>query len=58
MADVKMDKYKCKVCAYIYDPVKGDAQGGVKSHTSFESLDPSWVCPVCGVGKDQFEKVV
>jgi rubredoxin len=52
-----MDKYKCTVCGYIYDPEKGDPDNGVESGTDFKDIPDSWVCPECGVGKDQFEKV-
>jgi flavin reductase (DIM6/NTAB) family NADH-FMN oxidoreductase RutF/rubredoxin len=50
-----MKKYKCTVCGYIYDPAKGDPDGGIKPGTAFEDIPDDWVCPVCGVGKDQFE---
>ena len=50
-----MKKYRCTVCGYIYDPALGDPDGGIKPGTSFEALPADWVCPVCGVGKDQFE---
>lgn len=53
-----MDKYKCLVCGYIYDPTAGDSTQGVPAGTSFQDLPDAWVCPECGVGKDQFEKVV
>ena len=49
-----MAKYVCGVCGYIYDPEKGDPDSGVAPGTSFENLPDDWVCPVCGVGKDQF----
>lgn len=52
-----MNKYKCTVCGYIYDPVAGDASQGIVPGTAFESLPDSWVCPECGVGKDMFEKI-
>lgn len=52
----KMAKYKCTVCGYIYDPENGDPDNGIKSGTPFEELPDDWVCPVCGVTKDQFEK--
>ena len=42
-------KYRCTVCGHIYD----DEKEGVK----FEDLSSEWVCPLCGVGKDMFEKV-
>lgn len=53
----KMAKYKCSVCGYIYDPEKGDPDGGIKPGTAFEDIPNDWVCPVCGAAKDQFEKV-
>ena len=51
-----MDKYTCTVCGYVYDPATGDPDSGVPAGTAFADIDDSWVCPVCGVGKDQFEK--
>jgi len=53
----KMNKYKCTVCGYVYDPQNGDPDHGIKPGTPFEQLPDGWVCPVCGVGKDVFEKV-
>ena len=50
-----MKKYICKVCGYVYDPMQGDPNNGVEPETSFEKLPEDWLCPVCGVGKDQFE---
>ncbi len=52
-----MDKYKCTVCSYIYDPAKGDPDHGYPAGTKFADLPDTWVCPECGVGKDMFEKI-
>ncbi|HAR40777.1 MAG TPA: rubredoxin [Coprothermobacter sp.] len=52
-----MNKYKCSVCGYIYDPEKGDPTSGVKPGTAFEDLPVDWVCPVCGSTKDKFRPV-
>jgi len=52
-----MDKWKCTVCGYIYDPEAGDPDSGVPENTPFEQLPDDWVCPICGATKDQFEKV-
>ncbi|HLD41035.1 MAG TPA: rubredoxin [Candidatus Omnitrophota bacterium] len=52
-----MDKYRCTVCGYIYEPEKGDPDNGVNPGTAFEDLPDSWLCPECGVGKDMFEKI-
>lgn len=52
-----MDKYVCTVCDWVYDPEVGDPENGVAPGTRFEDIPDDWVCPVCGVGKDMFEKV-
>lgn len=53
----RMAKYQCTVCGYIYDPESGDPDGGIKPGIPFEQIPDSWVCPVCGASKDQFEKM-
>ncbi|HUV95711.1 MAG TPA: rubredoxin [Anaerolineae bacterium] len=52
-----MDKWECLVCGYVYDPEAGDPDNGVGPGTSFEALPDDWVCPDCGAGKDEFEKI-
>lgn len=52
-----MQKWKCTVCDYVYDPGKGDPDNGVAPGTTFEDIPDSWVCPECGAPKDQFVKV-
>ena len=42
-------KYKCTVCGYIYNDEK--------ENVKFEELPEDWTCPLCGVGKELFEKV-
>ena len=43
-------KYQCIICGYIYDPAEND-------NVEFKDLPEDWVCPECGVGKDQFEEM-
>ncbi len=50
-----MKKYICKVCGYEYDPVVGDVDNGIAPGTAWEDVPEGWVCPLCGVGKDEFE---
>ena len=52
-----MAKYKCSVCGYVYDPELGDPDSDILAGTAFEKLPEDWLCPVCGAGKDEFEKV-
>ena len=50
-----MEKFICNTCGYVYDPAVGDPDAGIAPGTPFESLPDDWVCPLCGVGKDDFE---
>ena len=50
-----MEKYICP-CGYEYDPEQGDYENGVAPGTKWEDVPEDWVCPVCGLGKDMFEK--
>lgn len=54
---MNMDKYVCDVCGYVYDPAVGDPDNGIEPGTAFEDLPEDWLCPLCGVGKDEFSKV-
>ena len=47
-------KYVCDVCGYVYDPEAGDPDNGIPHGTAFEDLPDDWLCPDCGVGKDEF----
>jgi rubredoxin len=51
-----MEKWKCSVCGYIYDPAVGDTDKGVAPRTTFEQLTEDWTCPVCGQPKSVFER--
>ncbi len=49
-----MEKYKCVVCGYIYDPVAGEPENGIAPGTRFADLPADYLCPVCGAGKEEF----
>ena len=51
-----MEKYVCNICGYTYDQSLGDPDNQVAPGTAFADLPADWVCPVCGAGKDSFEK--
>ena len=50
-----MKKYICTVCQWVYDPEIGDPEQGIEPGVAFENLPDDYVCPLCGVGKDEFE---
>ncbi|MCL1829114.1 MAG: rubredoxin [Oscillospiraceae bacterium] len=49
-------KYVCDVCGYEYDEAAGDPDSGIAPGTKWEDVPDGFVCPVCGVGKDEFSK--
>lgn len=53
---VIMKKYVCIICGYVYDPAAGDPDSGIAPGTAFEDLPADWVCPLCGVGKEDFKE--
>ena len=52
-----MAKYQCSVCGYIYDPEFGDPDNSVALGTAFEAIPDTWVCPICGAAKSEFNKM-
>ncbi|GHT37044.1 rubredoxin [Endomicrobiia bacterium] len=51
-----MEKWKCSVCGYMYDPAVGVLKDNIAPGIPFEKLPDDWVCPLCGVSKSDFEK--
>ena len=52
-----MKKYVCNTCGFEYDPAIGDLDNDIAPGTPFEDFPADWVCPLCGVGKDDFSPV-
>ena len=53
---IDMKKYVCDVCGYVYDEAVGDPDNGIAPGTKWEDLPEDFVCPLCGVGKDEFSE--
>ena len=47
--------WKCQICSFIYDEKEGWPDDGIPPGTKWEDVDEEWVCPSCGVGKEEFE---
>ena len=47
-------KYVCQVCGYVYNEELGEPESGIAAGTKWEDLPEDYVCPLCGVGKDEF----
>ena len=51
-----MSKYVCDVCGWEYDEEVGCPEEGIVAGTKFAELPEGFVCPLCGVGKEEFTK--
>ena len=52
-----MAKYVCSVCGYEYDETLGDPDNGIAPGTKWEDIPEDFLCPLCGVGKDQLKGI-
>ena len=41
-----MNKYRCTVCGWIYDPKVGDPGGEIVPGTPFEDIPDFWRCQI------------
>ncbi|MDB5775368.1 MAG: putative rubredoxin pyridine nucleotide-disulfide oxidoreductase [Herbaspirillum sp.] len=48
-------KFICRACGLLYDEAEGDVDGGLAPGTRFDDIPDDWSCPLCGVGKADFE---
>ena len=46
-------KWVCNICGYVYDEEDGDPDNGIEPGTK---MDDDFVCPLCGVGKEDFSE--
>jgi rubrerythrin len=52
--DPATQKWICRQCSMIYDPVEGDPDSGIAAGTPFEAIPDDWKCPICGAEKKLF----
>jgi rubredoxin len=52
-----MKKWQCVVCGFIYDEAVGMPWDGIPAGTKWDDIPADWVCPDCGVGKEDFEMI-
>lgn len=52
-----MKKWQCVVCGFIYDEAAGCPEEGLAPGTAWGDVPDDWLCPDCGVGKNDFEMV-
>lgn len=52
-----MKKYECTVCGFVYDEAIGVPENGIAPGTKWEDLPQDYTCPLCGVGKEDFQEI-
>ncbi len=52
-----MSKWECIVCGLVYDEKLGWPDDGIAPGTRWEDVPEDWLCPDCGVGKEDFELI-
>jgi rubrerythrin len=52
--DPATQKWICRQCSMIYDPVAGDPDSGIAPGTPFEDIPDDWHCPICKAKKSLF----
>lgn len=52
-----MTRWQCIVCGWIYDESEGYEEGGIAPGTVWTDIPSDFVCPECGVEKDDFEMI-
>lgn len=53
--DPATQKWICRQCSMIYDPVVGDPDSGIAPGTPFTEIPDNWSCPICGATKKTFK---
>jgi rubredoxin len=52
-----MRKWQCIVCGWIYDEAEGCEEEDIPPGTRWEDIPADFVCPECGVAKEDFEMI-
>ena len=52
-----MYKWECIVCGWVYDEAKGLPEQGIAAGTPWAEIPADFLCPDCGVGKEDFERL-
>ena len=47
--------WECLICGFIYDESLGMPEDNIAPGTRWADIPDDWLCPDCGVGKQDFE---
>jgi len=49
--------WQCRTCGYIYEELLGDPAEGLAPGTRWADIPESWICPLCGTPKRDFDMI-
>lgn len=49
--------WQCRTCGHIYDEREGAPDEGIAPGTRWADIPDSWICPLCGTPKAQFDMI-
>ena len=56
--DLRLHRFECRGCGYIYDPKEGLGKYQIPKGTAFLDIDrQSFRCPVCRAGFDAYKDI-
>ena len=51
--NLEQNRFECRSCGYIYDPIEGNKKLNIPKNTPFAAIDGNtFACPVCRAGKN------
>ena len=58
IANLEQNRFECRSCGYIYDPLEGNKKLNIPKNTPFSELDGNtFACPVCRAGKNFYKDI-
>ena len=56
--NLEQNRFECRSCGYIYDPLEGNKKLNIPKNTPFSELDGNtFACPVCRAGKNFYKDI-
>ena len=58
LINLEQNRFECRSCGYIYDPVEGNKKLNISPNTPFSAVDGNtFACPVCRAGKNLYKDI-
>ena len=58
ISNLDQNRFECRSCGYIYDPLEGNKKLNIPQNTPFSKIDGNtFACPVCRAGKNLYKDI-